>query len=1128
MKTIQALIVMCILGCQLQAQVSFNLSSSPGVGNDPDTAAAADVNGDGKMDLISANYYGNSLSVLTNNGGGGFVLSGTYAVGTYPREVVTADVNGDGKVDLICANSGDSTLSVLTNNGSGGFVLAGTYSVGTGPLSVVTADVNGDGKVDLITANWGSAGQGNTLTVLTNNGSGGFVFASTLTVGTGPVWVTAADVNGDGKVDLMSANWGSSGEGNTLTVLTNNGSGGFVLASLPAVGSGPYMVTAADVNRDGKLDLISANWGSGGGGNTLTELTNNGSGGFVFASTLTVGSGAISVAAADVNGDGKVDLISANYYANSLSVLTNNGSGGFVVATNLSVAGHPNSVTASDVNGDGKMDLLSPLYTANVVAVFTNATPFTQPLPPPPVFFKLSSSPVVGNDPRTVAAADVNGDGKMDLISANYYGGSLSVLTNNGSGGGVLSGTYTVGTYPLEVVTADVNGDGKVDLICANSENADSTLSVLTNSGSGGFVRSGNYSVGAGPYSVVAVDVNGDGKVDLVTANWGPAGVGNTLTMLTNNGSGGFVFASTLTVGQGPVWVTAVDVNGDGKVDLISANWGTSGQQGNTLTVLTNNGSSGFVLASSPVVGSGPYMVMAADVNGDGKLDLITANWGSSGGGNTLTVLTNNGNGIFGSNATLTVGSGSLAVAAADVNGDGKVDLISANYYANSLSVLINNGSGGFVLATNLSVGGNPNSVTAADVNGDGKVDLIIPLYPNPNYVLAVFTNATPFLLPPPLGSPIATGIATMTNGFVVGVIVTYGGFGYANTPQVQFVGGGGSGAQAVAVVSNGVVTAIQVLAAGSNYTSAPLVLIGPPSLPSPIAAGTATETNGFVINVIVTYGGFGYTNTPQVQFIGGGGSGAQAVVVVSNGVVTAIQVLNAGSGYTNAPRILIGPPFIPNPILGIAPMSFLSFSNLTIGGTYQLQQLFLYYWTNQPVNFMASNTLYTQMVAGVAGSGNYRLALNPVPTQAFATAQVVDGFVVAATVTSGGSGYVTSPAVTIVGRSVAGAGAYSSISGGVVTSITVTNAGYGYTNTVTIQIAPPPAAAVSPTVFTVMRVDSANLAPYYNYQIQFKPDVTAPWFNWGGGLFSPTDITNSQYIFITNSAGYFRVQNVP
>jgi hypothetical protein len=293
-------------------------------------------------------------------------------------------------------------------------------------------------------------------------------------------------------------------------------------------------------------------------------------------------------------------------------------------------------------------------------------------------------------------------------------------------------------------------------------------------------------------------------------------------------------------------------------------------------------------------------------------------------------------------------------------------------------------------------------------------------------------------------------------------------------------------------------------------------------------AHGTATLSDVFVVGVNLSDNGYGYTNTPLVRLIGGGGSGAQAVAVVSNGFVTAVNVINAGYGYTNAPLVVIEPPFIPNPVLGIAPMSFLAFSNLTVGGVYQLQQSVAWYWTNQPVNFTATNAIYTQMVAGVVGSGNYRLALNPVPTQAFATPQVVNGFVVGATVTSGGSGYVTSPAVSIVGCHGTNATAVSHISGGVVTSISITSAGIGYTNTTTVQIAPPPAAAVFPTVLPVMRVDSASLAPYDNYQIQFKPDVGAAWGNWNGGLFSPTDVTNSQYLFITNSTGFFRMQYVP
>ena len=145
-----------------------------------------------------------------------------------PTCVTTADVNGDGKVDLICADGNGGELLVLTNTGGGSFVLASQPVTGSNPNSVVAADVNGDGKVDLISANFGT----NTLTVLTNDGTGNFVLASSPIVGNGPISVVAADVNGDGKVDLICVNNTDA----TLTVLTNNGAGAFVLASSPARG----------------------------------------------------------------------------------------------------------------------------------------------------------------------------------------------------------------------------------------------------------------------------------------------------------------------------------------------------------------------------------------------------------------------------------------------------------------------------------------------------------------------------------------------------------------------------------------------------------------------------------------------------------------------------------------------------------------------------------------------------------------------------------------------------------------------------------------------------------------------------------------------------------------------------
>jgi hypothetical protein len=333
------------------------------VGISPYSVTAADVNGDGRPDLICANFGGSSLSVLTNNGNGGFVAILPLTVGNAPYSVAAADVNGDGKVDLISANSGASTLTVLTNKGSSGFVLATNMTVGASPRAVVAADVNGDGKMDLISANFSA----NTLSVLTNNGSGGFVLASTVSVGTGPQSVAAADINGDGKLDLICANSG----GTTLSVLLGNGNGTFIAAPPITTAVAPQSVTAADVNGDGWVDLICTLSPS-----TLEVFLGNGPGTFGPGSFLTVGSGPLSVVAADVNGDGKVDLISVNNTAHTLSVLTNNGRGGFALAASLGVGNGPRSVVAADLNGDGKLDLVSANSGDNTLTVLLNTVLF--------------------------------------------------------------------------------------------------------------------------------------------------------------------------------------------------------------------------------------------------------------------------------------------------------------------------------------------------------------------------------------------------------------------------------------------------------------------------------------------------------------------------------------------------------------------------------------------------------------------------------------------------------------------------------------------------------------------------------------------------------------------------------
>jgi hypothetical protein len=338
-------------------------------------------------------------------------------------------------------------------------------------------------------------------------------------------------------------------------------------------------------------------------------------------------------------------------------------------------------------------------------------------------------------------------------------------------------------------VAADINGNGNVALICANFN--DRTISVLTNNGSSVFGSNAAYTVASSPASVVSVvaaDVNGDGKLDLICANHALLG---TLLVLTNDGGGIFGSNATYAVGSSPILVKAADVNGDGKLDLICLN-----QSPNTLSVLTNNGSGVFGSNATYAVNNiltGSFVV--TDVNGDGKPDLVYANLFA----NTLSVLTNNGSGVFGSNATYTVSSPS-AVTAADINGDGKPDLICANVNSNTVTVLTNNGSGIFGLVAAYMVGGSPNSIVAADVNSNGKLDLICA-NPSSNS-LSVLINTSIFS--PPTSMP-SLNTKCLGNGIFVLWPSVSAGWSLQQNPDLTTTNWSPSGYSGYGIVDDGI-----------------------------------------------------------------------------------------------------------------------------------------------------------------------------------------------------------------------------------------------------------------------------------------------------------------------------------
>ncbi len=345
-----------------------------GANEKPQAIAVGDLDGDGDQDLVVANMGGSTISVLKNNGDATFSSKVDYVTGEWPRSVFVADLDADGDLDLAVANANSNSVSIFNNNGDGSFAARTSYDVGLHPTSIFAADLDGDGDLDLIVANrFGKGGElfPDNLSILKNNGDGSFTPKVDYETGDSPHSVFAADLDGDGDIDLAVANYGEDGAGNNVSILKNNGDGTFAPRVDYGTGRFPYSLFAADLELDGDLDLAVANASS----NTISVLKNNGDGTFETKVDYPTNLNPASVFAADLDANGYLDLAVANSglgSGNAISVLHNNGNGTFAGKVDYLTALEPRSVVAFDLDGDGIKDLATANWSGNNVSVLKN------------------------------------------------------------------------------------------------------------------------------------------------------------------------------------------------------------------------------------------------------------------------------------------------------------------------------------------------------------------------------------------------------------------------------------------------------------------------------------------------------------------------------------------------------------------------------------------------------------------------------------------------------------------------------------------------------------------------------------------------------------------------------------
>ena len=661
---------------------AFHAQSIPGVGFQPWFIIAADLNRDGHQDLVVADYtycVASIITVLLGNGDGTFQSGVTYAVDKTPVSLVAQDFNQDGILDLAAANWCSADVSVLIGNGDGTFRPAVNYVV-AGTMSITASDFNGDGHVDL--AALSSSGD---VTLLIGNGRGGFQISPSFSTGTNLVatGIASADLNHDGRADLAISNvYGGSQNVGSAVVVLGNGDGTFQSPVSYDSGLNSSSVLITDLNQDGNPDLALSTTNSDG----LNILLGNGDGSFRYDGQFTAGDGSTGIAAADFNSDGRVDLavvnngigttFNSNISPGNVSLLFGNGDGTFQAARNFFAGYRPTAISSADFNNDGKADILVGNFGGSLqLLTGTGGGIFSAPVP----------NPIVASV-TSIALGDFNRDGSIDIAAAGIHTNEgINVLLGHGNGSFSTPVVYPAGSTPASVVAADLNQDSLLDLVVANDiPNAQGTVSVLLGRGDGTFASRMSFAAGKHTTSVAIGDFNNDGKPDVVATNFLSGGV----TVLLGNGDGTLQTAVSYRTGSGPRSVAVADFNRDGKLDLVVAN-----SRAKKVSVLLGNGDGTFRKAMNFAAEHKPNFVAVSDINGDGILDVIaTLSYTASHGNGSMAVLLGVGDGSLQPPTYYGTGLLPRSLVLGDFNGDGRPDVATGNYTSNSITVLLNRG----------------------------------------------------------------------------------------------------------------------------------------------------------------------------------------------------------------------------------------------------------------------------------------------------------------------------------------------------------------------------------------------------------------------------------------------------